>query len=98
MRVLHIKNWILGRLAFGKIEIEVEVAVMLAEEEKKAHHVRTDLIDQLVKGDVGRLARRHLELLAAACERHELIDDRVDSRGIMAERAHRREHLLMLRN
>ena len=80
MRVLDVKDRVLRRLPLGQVEIEVEMAVVLAKQEKKPHHVGTDLVDQLIERDVGRLARRHLDLLAGARERHELVDDRANRR------------------
>src|SRR4029077_8664841 len=87
--ILNIEYRILGRLLLGELEIEIKLAVGLAEQKKESDHVDADLIDKLVEGHVGGLARRHLNLLAAARERDELVDDRANRGDVMAERFHR---------
>src|ERR1700724_4036826 len=44
VRVLHIKYRALGRLALGQMEVEVEMAVVLAKEEKKGTHGGAHLV------------------------------------------------------
>ena len=96
MRILDVKDGIFGRLLFGEFEIEIELAVGLAEQKEKSHHVGADLVDQLVERDVSRLARGHFNFLASARERDELVDDRVDGSDVVAERLDRGDDLLML--
>ena len=96
VRVLDVEHGILGRLLLGELEIEIELAVGLAEQKEKSHDVGADLVDQLVERDVGGLARGHFDFFAGARERDELVDDRADGRDVVAERLDRGDDLLML--
>ena len=98
MRVLHIEHGIFRRLALGQIEIEIEMAVVFAKEKEKAHHVLAHLFDQFVERDVSGFAGGHLDLFGRPRERHKLIDNGANRRGVAAERLERRDHLLMLRD
>ena len=98
MRVLNIEHRVLGRLALGQIEIEVEVAVVLAEQEEKPRDVNADLGHQLAERDVGRLSGRHFDPLAGARERDELVDDGADRSRVVAERSDRSDNVLVLGN
>ncbi len=72
------------------------MAVVLAKQKEEPRNVGAHFGHQLVEGDVSRLAGGHLDLFAGARERHELVDDRVDRRGVVAERLDRRDHVLVL--
>src|ERR1700720_4799193 len=53
VRILNVEDRIFGRLFLGELEIEIELAVGLAEQKEKSHHVGADFVDQLVERDVG---------------------------------------------
>src|SRR5258708_10873625 len=96
VRILDVKNRILGRLLLGQLEIEIKLTVRLAKQKEKSHHVNADFLDKLVESHVGRLAGGHLDLLAGARERDELVDDYANRPSVVAERLYRGDHLLML--
>src|SRR6516164_1476297 len=60
VRILYVKNRVLGRLLACEVEIEVEMAVRLAEQKEESHDVCPNFIDQFVERNVGRLAGGHL--------------------------------------
>ena len=76
-----------------QVEVELEVRAGRAHEEEKAHHVRPDLVHQVVERLVGRLPRRHLDRLAAAHERDELVDEHLDPARVAAERLDAAQHV-----
>src|SRR5215469_4293153 len=98
VRILHVKDRVLGGLLACEVEIEVELAVRLAEQEEESHDVRPNFIDQFVERHVGRLAGGHLDLLAAARERHKLVNDDTQRTDVMPERFDGGDHLLMFGN
>src|SRR5215472_12824576 len=113
VRVLDIEHRIFRRTPLGQVDIEIKMGIALAEKEEEARHIgaRTpvnvftalldalfDLINKLVQRHVGRFAGRHLDLLAAAGQRHELVDDNADRTGVMPQGAHGSGYALVFRD
>ena len=49
VRILNVEDGILGRLLLGELEIEIELAVGLAEQKEKSHHVGADFVGKLLE-------------------------------------------------
>ena len=93
MGVLDIKNRIFLALFFSEIEIELDQVVGLAHEEEKTQGIGADLVDQLIDGDKGGFAGRHLHLLAFAEQGDELVKNHGDPGIVIAERPDPGHHI-----
>jgi hypothetical protein len=72
MRILHVEDGVVGALLLGELEIELELAVGLAQQEEEAGRVGADLVEHLAQGDELAGALAHPHGLAAAGEVDEL--------------------------
>ena len=79
MAVLHVEDRIVGRLARGHREVELERAVVAPGEEREARGVAPDLLQELLHQHEFPPALGHAHGLAVAQERHELHDQDVEA-------------------
>ena len=92
VRVLHVVDGVVARLAPRQLEVEVDRGVVAAPEHEPAGRVDADVVDQLVERDEVAAALRHLRALAAFDDVDEPHDQRLEHVGIGAERGDRCPH------
>ena len=86
VRVLHVVDRVVLRLAAGQLEVEVERGVVAALEQEPARGVHPDVVEQVVERHDRARALRHLHALAALGEVDELHDQRSRAVRVAAER------------
>ena len=99
MRILDVKNRIFARLSLGKFQIEIEMAVGFAHQEKKSRRVAPDFLQDLFQSNEFAGALAHAYRFAAAGELHHLHQHDVEDSGIVTKPLHRRfqaRHIAMV--
>jgi len=96
VRHLHVEHRVLlPVLLQRRVEVEVQVALRAPRHHEPPEDVHaSQLVEEVVDRDVGRPARRHLHLDAAARDRHELVDQVADPVGRQPESPDGRHHVL----
>ena len=92
MRVLDVVDRVVVRVRLRQLEIEVEVLVVAAHHVEEARRVVADFVAQLAQRDELARARRHLRLLAAAIQRHELQEPDLETVPRLPHRDETRAH------
>ena len=90
LRVLQIINGIFAAFFFDPAEIEFEMAVVALGDEHIPRSIAPDFGDEIAQGEKLAAASRHLRALAAARQRRELDEARLQFCRIFAERRRRR--------
>src|SRR5690242_19949761 len=82
VRILHVEYRIVRALFLRELEVELELAVRLAEQEEEARGVRPDLVEDVAERNELAGALPHPDRLAAAREIHELDEQDAKAGGI----------------
>ncbi len=92
VRVLDVVHGIVGSLAGGDGEVEVERAVVAAREKGEARGVAAHFLQQLLHQDELAPALRHPDRLAIAQQGDELDEQDLQGLGLVTQRLHGRPH------
>ncbi len=92
VRVLHVIDRVVARLAGGDGEVELQRAVVAPGEEREAGGVAANLLQQLLHQHELATALGHAHRLAVAQECHQLDQEHLERVGRVPERLHGRAH------
>ena len=85
VRVLDVVDGVLLRALRGEVDVDLDRLVGPAVDEVPARRVDADLVDEVVEEDDVAAPLRHLRLLAALRQMHELVEEHLDALRVVAE-------------